>query len=144
TVGGTGTTIAVTPGTTYKWVALSYNNQDPIPTITTGNTSLLMPQNKDILYASGNITIPSTPGANVSLPIAFNHAFSRLAIELNSMGVFRPMNSGTVSVTGLALRTGTINLVTGAVTPETTTFTPTINWDSFTNIDPAYSDAKIA
>ncbi|KKO91186.1 hypothetical protein AAW12_11745 [Sphingobacterium sp. Ag1] len=142
TVGGSGT-IAVTPGTTYKWVALSYNNQDAIPTITTGNTSLLMPQNKDILYASGNITVPSTPGSNVSLPITFNHAFSRLAIELNSMGVFGPMNSGTVSVTGLTLRTGTINLATGAITPEATTFTPTVNWSSFTNIDPAYSDAKI-
>ncbi|MGJ1436949.1 hypothetical protein [Sphingobacterium siyangense] len=143
TVGGTGTTIAVTPGTTYKWVALSYNNEDAIPTITTGNTSLLMPQNKDILYASGNITIPSAPGSNISLPITFNHAFSRLAIELNSMGVFGPMNSGTVAVTGLALRTGTINLATGVVTPETTTFSPTINFSSFTNIDPAYSDAKI-
>lgn len=143
TVGSTGTTIPVTPGTTYKWVALSYNNQDPIPTITTGNTSLLMPENKDILYASGNVTIPSSPGADIALPITFNHAFSRLAIELNSMGVFGPMNSGAVSVTGLALRTGTIDLATGAITPETTTFTPTINWDSFTNIDPAYSDAKI-
>ena len=144
TVGGTTTTIPVTHGTTYKWVALSYNNQDAIPTITTGNTSLLLPENKDVLYASGNVTIPNTPDVDVSLPITFNHTFSRLALELNSMGVFGPMNSGTVSVSGLTLRTGTLNLATGGLTPSATTFTPTINWNSFTNIDPTYSDAKIA
>ncbi|MGE8241629.1 MAG: hypothetical protein ACN6PD_02895, partial [Sphingobacterium sp.] len=144
TVGGTTVTVPVSAGQTYKWVALSYNNQDAIPTITTGSPSLVLPENKDVLYASGNVTIPSAPGSDVSLPITFNHVFSRLAIELNSMGVFGPMNSGTVSVSGLTLRTGTLNVATGALTPAATTFTPTINWSSFTNIDPAYSDAKIA
>lgn len=144
TVGGTAVTVPVSAGQTYKWVALSYNNQDAIPTITTGNTSLLLPENKDVLFASGNVTIPATPGSDVSLPITFNHVFSRLAIELNTMGIFGPMNSGTVSVSGLTLRTGTLNLATGALTPAATTFTPTINWASFTNIDPAFSDAKIA
>jgi len=144
TVGETVITVPVSAGQTYKWVALSYNNQDAIPTITTGNPSLVLPENKDVLYASGNVTVPSTPGSDVPLPITFDHVFSRIAIELNSMGVFGPMNSGAVSVSGLTLRTGTLNLATGALTPAATTFTPTINWSSFTNIDPVYSDAKIA
>ncbi|AIM38980.1 hypothetical protein KO02_21485 [Sphingobacterium sp. ML3W] len=144
TTGSTGTTIGVTPGATYKWVALSYNNAEAIPTIATGSTSILLPENKDVLYTSGNVTIPSAPGADVSLPITFQHAFSRLAIELNSMGVFGNMNSGTVSVSGLALKTATIDVATGALTPSASTYTPAINWNSFTNIDAAYNDAKIA
>lgn len=143
-VAGSVSTINVTPGTTYKWVALSYNNEDAIPDITAGSTSLELPENKDVLYASGNVTVPSTPGADVALPITFDHKFSRIAIELNSMGIFGPMNSGTVSVSGLDLRTGTIDLATGAITAASTTFTPTIDWNSFTNIDPTYADAKIA
>lgn len=137
-------TIAVTPGQTYKWYALSYNDATAIDDISISNTSINLPENKDILYTSGDITIPSTPGADVALAITFKHKFSRIAIELNSMGVFGNMNAGDVSVTGLALKTGAIDVKTGAITPKSTTFTPTINWASFTNIDPSYSDAKIA
>lgn len=137
-------TIAVTPGQTYKWYALSYNDATAIDDISISNTSINLPENKDILYTSGDITIPSTPGADVALAITFKHKFSRIAIELNSMGVFGNMNSGNVSVSGLALKTGAIDVKTGAITPKSTTFTPTINWASFTNVDAAYSDAKIA
>ncbi|MDH5828796.1 hypothetical protein [Sphingobacterium faecium] len=137
-------TIAVTPGQTYKWYALSYNDATAIDDISISNTSINLPENKDILYTSGDITIPSTPGADVALAITFKHQFSRIAIELNSMGVFGNMNSGNVSVSGLALKTGAIDVKTGAITPKSTTFTPTINWASFTNVDAAYSDAKIA
>ncbi|QQD15530.1 hypothetical protein [Sphingobacterium sp. UDSM-2020] len=136
--------ISVTPGQTYKWVALSYNDNTNITDITSANTTLTLPENKDILYATNIITIPSTPNANVPLPITFGHKFARIAIELNSMGVFGNMNSGDISVTGLNLKTASIDVKTGLLTPLTNTFTPTINWNSFTNIDPAFSDAKIA
>lgn len=143
-VSGTDLTIPVTHGTTYKWVALSYNNTDAIPDITVANPTLQLPENKDVLYASGSITIPTTPGTDVSLPITFAHKYSRIAIELNTMGVFGNMVSGNLAVSNLALRSAALNVATGALTPSATTFAPTLNWASFTNIDPTYSDAKIA
>ena len=137
--------MSVTPGTKYRWIALSYNNDNdgvPMPSITSANMNVQLPENQDVLYASGKIEIPST-GGHVALPITFKHRYSRIAIELNSIGVFGNMNSGDISVTGLNLKKGTLNLATNVLTPDATAFTPTINWSKFTNIDQGYTDRKI-
>ncbi|QRY58273.1 hypothetical protein [Sphingobacterium siyangense] len=138
-------TITVTPGTTYKWVAFSYNNTEDITAITTANPTVTV-DNKDLLYASGNITIPNTPGVDVSLPILFEHKFSRIGIRLNTMGVFGPITSvGTIGLSNVSKKTATINVATGAFTPATTsTAVTSLSLSDFTNVTPGFADDKIA
>jgi len=137
---GTAGTIDVTKGTTYKWVAVSYNNGESVPS----TASFAIPGGKDVLYASGTTTIPTGAGTvNVPIGITFAHKFSRIAIELNSMGMFGNMQSPTtVAISGLSLQTGTLNVVDGTV-GGLTSYAQTINFDSFTDVDPLYQDDKI-
>lgn len=138
--GTAGTIEGLDPAASYTWVALSYNSKDDAPSLTPASGAIALPQNKDILYASGTVNLATSPSIN----IVFNHAFSRIGIELNTIGVFGNMTgTPTLSVSGLNLATGSINLLTGAVTAGAT-FTPTLSYADFKNIDPLYNDAKIA
>lgn len=138
--GSAGTIDGLDPASSYTWVALSYNSKDDAPSLTPASGAIALPQNKDILYASGTVNLATSPSIN----ILFNHAFSRIGIELNTIGVFGNMTgTPTLSVSGLNLATGSINLLTGAVTAGAT-FTPTLSYADFKNIDPLYNDAKIA
>lgn len=133
---GTATPISVDNGSAYKWVALSYNNTDLIPD-RGANDDFTLPQNKDVLYASSttDFTTSDTP---VPVTITFKRLFSRIGIELNTMGLFGTMNSATVGVSGQTVKTGTINLTTKAfVGPLTTGTTPTLAFGNFTNISDA-------
>src|SRR5690606_16041044 len=79
-----------------------------------------------------------------SIGILFNHAFSRIGIELNTIGVFGEITGNPlVSVTGLELATGSINLLDGSITAGAN-YTPTLSYLDFENVDPAFNDAKIA
>ncbi len=138
--GTAGTIDGLDPAGSYKWVALSYNSKDDAPSSTPTSGEIALPQNKDVLYASGTVDLATSSNIN----ILFNHAFSRVGIELNTIGVFGNITGNpSVSVSGLNLATGSINLLTGAVTAGAT-FTPTLSYADFKNVDPLYNDAKIA
>lgn len=138
--GTAGTIEGLDPAGSYTWVALSYNAKDTAPSLTPASGSIALPQNKDVLYATGSVNLASSPTIN----ILFNHAFSRVGIELNTIGVFGNITGNpSVAVSGLNLATGSINLLDGAVTAGAS-FTPTLSYADFKNIDPLHNDAKIA
>ncbi|MGB3063234.1 fimbrillin family protein [Sphingobacterium thalpophilum] len=138
--GSSGTIEGLDPATTYTWVALSYNSDADQPSETPSGTSITLPENKDVLYANGTLNLSENP----NIDILFNHAFSRIGIELNTIGVFGNITgTPTVSLSGLELATGTIDLISGAITANQT-FTPSLSYTDFENIDPAHDDAKIA
>lgn len=139
--GTAGTIEGLDPAGSYTWVALSYNTKDgDKPALTPANGAIALPQNKDVLYASGTVDLAT----NSNINILFNHAFSRIGIELNTIGVFGEITgSPSVTVSGLNLATGSIDLLTGTVSAGQT-FTPTLSYADFKNIDPAHNDAKIA
>ncbi|WP_324758183.1 fimbrillin family protein [Sphingobacterium thalpophilum] len=139
--GTAGTIEGLDPAGSYTWVALSYNTKDgDKPALTPANGAIALPQNKDVLYASGTVDLAT----NSNINILFNHAFSRIGIELNTIGVFGEITgSPSVTVSGLNLATGSIDLLTGTVSAGQT-FTPTLSYADFVNIDPAHNDAKIA
>ncbi len=139
--GTAGTIEGLDPAGSYTWVALSYNTKDgDKPALTPANGAIALPQNKDVLYASGTVDLATSSNIN----ILFNHAFSRIGIELNTIGVFGEITgSPSVSVSGLNLATGSIDLLTGTVSAGDT-FVPNLTYADFKNIDPAHNDAKIA
>ncbi|MGJ1411643.1 fimbrillin family protein [Sphingobacterium thalpophilum] len=139
--GTAGTIEGLDPAGSYTWVALSYNTKDgDKPALTPANGAIALPQNKDVLYASGTVDLATSSNIN----ILFNHAFSRIGIELNTIGVFGEITgSPSVTVSGLNLATGSIDLLTGTVSAGDT-FVPTLSYADFVNIDPAHNDAKIA
>lgn len=112
-------TLAVEKGQEYEWYALSYNNTDDISSVTPDGTDLIqLDGNKDALYTKGTFIVPNTPGdVAVPLNITFDHKFARIAIELNTMGMFGPIQTGTnlttVAVTGLDPQKAKINIKTG-------------------------------
>src|SRR5690606_28492913 len=140
TSGTAGTIEGLDPASSYTWVALSYNSSDQAPSLAPSSGSIDLPQNTDVLYASGTVDLATDP----SIGILFNHAFSRIGIELNTIGVFGEITGNPlVSVTGLELATGSINLLDGSITAGAN-YTPTLSYLDFENVDPAFNDAKSA
>ncbi|MGO1672275.1 MAG: fimbrillin family protein, partial [Sphingobacterium sp.] len=110
------------------------------PSLTPASGSLDLPENTDVLYASGTVDLADDP----TIGVLFDHAFSRIGIELNTIGAFGDITgTPSVSVTGLNLATGNIDLLSGEVTAGETS-SPTLEYADFENVDPDYDDAKIA
>ncbi|WP_286862284.1 MULTISPECIES: hypothetical protein [Sphingobacterium] len=141
-IAGTQGTIDVTQGTTYKWVALSYNTTDDVPEITPTNTKISLPGGKDILYTSGEVSVP-TGGTSVNVPIniMFNHKFARLGIELNTQGMFANMTGAKVAVAGI--KTASIDIASGTLS-DLVAADHEIPFVDFKDINALYQDAKIA
>src|SRR5690606_8640389 len=139
--GTSGMIEGLNPEGSYTWVALSYNDSEDAPAETPSGADVALMQNKDVLYASGAINLAESN----TIDITFDHLFSRIGIELNTIGVFGEI-TGTpaISVSGMALTTGSLNLLTGDVTPSGSTFDPVLSYADFENVDPNYDDAKIA
>src|SRR5690606_7487803 len=94
-----------------------------------GMVSLLA--GKDVLYASGTFEVANDDGdVVVPLSITFDHKLSRVAIELNTMGMFAPINSASVTVKGLNLIPDAINITTGEFMGDTQQDV-TINFNDF-------------
>ena len=139
---GTQGTIDVTQGKTYKWVALSYNSAEDIPEITSADTKISLPSGKDILYTSGEVSVPTGNGnVNVPIDIMFKHKFARLGVELNTQGMFANMTGAKVAVAGI--KTASIDLATGNLS-DLVTADHEIPFTSFKDINSLYQDAKIA
>lgn len=139
---------AGTPGTiegldataSYTWVALSYNAESAAPSLTPASGSLDLPENTDVLYASGTVDLADDP----TIGVLFDHAFSRIGIEINTIGAFGEITgTPSISVTGLDLATGNIDLLSGEITAGETS-SQTLEYADFENVDPDYDDAKIA
>lgn len=136
--------IALNRGETYHWHAVSYHNSDPIPDLDSDNPELDVPANTDLLYASGSIEIPAqAPDNIVSLGIVFEHKYARIALELNSMGMFGDMNNVGLSISGVSGARSRINLRDGSLS-NISSDPITIGFDDFVNVDPLYADRKIA
>jgi len=124
----------------YKWVAISYNDATNTPEVAVDGSSIDLDENVDVLYASGEVDLAADP----AISITFDHAFARIGVELNTIGVFGTIDDATISVDGLQLTTGSIDLFSGALTPNSTTFTPQIDYANFVSVDGVNQDAKIA
>lgn len=139
-VGGTETieTTGLETNKDYTWVALSYRDAVEKPGLTAADVAL--PANKDVLRAMGTLNLSQSQSVN----ILFDHVYSRIGIELNTIGVFGAINN-TPTITipkGLNLASGTLNLLSGILTPsQSTTDISVLNLE---DIDPNYQDRKIA
>lgn len=141
---GTPGEIVVPKGNDYNWYAVSYNSADDSPSVDPENAVLNLPGDKDVLYASGQFSIDANANDdNIALGIVFEHVFARVAIELNTMGMFADMVSATVEVSGNDSKTGTLDLLTGAVSGLTNS-TQTLDFSSFADVEPPYKDRKVA
>lgn len=138
--GTQGTVEGLDPEGSYTWVALSYNSKEDSPELTPATADVELPENEDVLYASGTVNLATDP----TISILFDHVYSRIGIELNTIGIFGEI-TGTpaVSVSGLNLASGSLNLLSGVLTPGAT-FAPNLTYADFENVDPAYNDQKIA
>ncbi|KEQ28201.1 hypothetical protein N180_00760 [Pedobacter antarcticus 4BY] len=143
-VSGTAGAVDVAKGTSYNWYAISYNSTDAVPDVDPAAPTLALPGGKDVLYASGTIAIPANgPDGNSPLGITFKHSLARIAVELNTMGMFADINTAAVSVSGIVLKTATINLKTGALS-DLVDYTQVVNYASFSDVLAPYHDAKVA
>jgi len=138
---GTQASIDVLKGTTYRWAALSYNTAEDVPDILQESTKIVLPAGKDILYTSGEVVVPTGAGnINVPIDITFKHKFARLAVELNSQGMFANMTGAKVNVTGI--KTATIDVVTGGLS-DLVSADQEMPLTVFKDVDPLYQDDKI-
>lgn len=128
--------IDVVKGATYNWVAYSYNKDanTSLPDITdAANPTVSTGENVDLLHATGTISIPTTSGTiTTALNINFAHKLRRIAVQLNTEGMFADLTAGSVTfddaTSGNFFEKATFNLKTGAIVPSTnSTFTvPTV------------------
>ena len=138
---GSAGSVSLEPGT-YKWAALSYNDENTVDDLSVGgNTDIVLPAGKDVLYANGDVTIAN--GTSSSINITFKRKYSRLGIELNTMGMFANMENANVVVSGLSVTKATIQMFDGGL-KDFVSAPQTIDYSSFVNVDPSYNDAKIA
>ncbi|NGM65128.1 fimbrillin family protein [Sphingobacterium sp. SGR-19] len=136
--------IAILGGETYSWYAVSYHNSDPIPEVDSNNPILDVPENTDLLYASGIIEAPTqTSEESLSLGIVFTHKYARIALELNTMGMFGNMNNVGLTISGAAGTKANINLKDGSLS-NISADPATLSFNDFENVDPLYADRKIA
>ncbi len=109
---GSTASIPVEKGKTYEWFALSYNNTAEIPAGTNGVVAV--DDEAALLYASGEFSVEDTEGdVVVPVEITFKPRLTRVAIEINTMGMFAAIESFDVKVTGLHATPDAINVVTG-------------------------------
>ena len=137
--------IDVVKGASYRWIAYSYNRDnsvtlpdvaDPLaPILSTG-------EGYDLLYATDTIDISNT--GNTPLGILFKHKLSRVAVELNTMGMFADLNAAQITFAGNYFGKGSIDLFTGVVTNDQNYATTPIssNFQRIPNY--SYGDRNVA
>lgn len=112
---GTTGSIAVEKGATYEWFAVSYNSTTAVPEAT-GNDVVLSDINS-LLYAKGEFAVGTGEGdVVVPLAIVFKPRVTKAQIEINTMGMFAPVASAEINVTGLYAAPEAIDVVTGDLT----------------------------
>lgn len=118
---GTAGSIAVEKGASYEWFAVSYNSSTAVPEPTSG-TDVELSDISSLLYANGEFAVGSGDGdVVVPLAIVFKPRVTKALIEINTMGMFAPVASATINVTGLYAAPESIDVVTGNLTGGTQT-----------------------
>jgi len=151
-VSGTEIQLDVAKGGKYIWYAYSYNNTDELPEpANTENPSIEAPVEKDLLYATGEITIPvTTSGEYHEYPIAitFMHKMAQVSVKIdaNILAQYAAINGIKVSFDqNDYIKKGTFNIKGNSmsnleVVPTTDLFTtpsPTNVWEAnFYTADP--------
>ncbi|KUY29900.1 fimbrillin family protein [Elizabethkingia ursingii] len=113
---GSPLTFEVERAKTYKWISYSYNSNETITDVIDPVTPTLPTSiDKDLLYASGEITIESQ---QPSVPIVFRHMLARLKLQLDSTEFIGDILSAGLSAriydyTELGI--GTLNLSDGSI-----------------------------
>ncbi|MCA5005919.1 hypothetical protein [Sphingobacterium bovistauri] len=113
-------------GKNYKWVAYSYNNNQPITdVINASSLSIQTPVDKDLLYAAStaNILVPvdnSTNVPDVKVNILFKHRLARLAITVraNDFPAIMPNSQFNVQLAATSqsyFKSGSLNLVSNQI-----------------------------
>ncbi|MCT4121731.1 fimbrillin family protein [Elizabethkingia anophelis] len=119
-VAGMPGSIEVSKGQKYKWIAYSYNNNAAIPAITDNqNPTIATAVDKDLLYASGEVTIGTSPQGEQltqALPITFEHKMSKISLAINARGMNATIdNIAVVMRTPVSFNQGILDLKTGAM-----------------------------
>lgn len=140
-ISGTVGSIPVEKGASYEWFALSFNSTDEVPAGTDG--SVAIDDHSGILYAKGEFEVPAGDGdVVVPLNITFKPQLTRVAIEINTMGMFAPIASAVVSVTGGYASPDAINIVTGDF--EGTAAPVSVSFGDFADVVTGQGDRKVA
>lgn len=120
TSGETGS-IPVEKGATYEWFALSYNTENAVPE-SDANGEVAVEEGEGLLYASGDFTVADEDGdVVVPLNVTFKPQLTKVTVELNTQGMFAPIASADVSVTGVYSAPESINILTGEFTGDAET-----------------------
>jgi hypothetical protein len=126
----TNTALEVSTGTTYKFVAYSYNSavspDYPGPTITVASPH-------DLLWGSTSKLIQAT---DYDVSITMNHLFSQVNVKATSANL--PNQPKIMNMTGVTITPGTtvdLPIFTGIISQNATAATQTIpSWNGFNNI----------
>ncbi|GHE39872.1 hypothetical protein [Sphingobacterium griseoflavum] len=136
--------INVARGETYTWYAYSYNDTLDVadlanynnPVVPTGTT-------RDLITASGTRQI--TASGNTPLNVVLQHRTNRVAVEVNTMGMFSTLSAVTVTLGGNYFTSGTCDLRTGAVSGASTYTTPVLTAANLPNLPGTTTgDQKVA
>lgn len=140
-VSGETGSLPVEKGKIYEWYALSYNNTDDVPEGDENGQVPIM-AGDGLLYATGVFDVEDVDGdVVVPLTITFKPRLTRLVIELNTMGMFAPIQSADVSVSGLYVAPEAIDIVTGQFMGDTTE-NLSIAFGDFTDVQGAEGHRK--
>ncbi|PRD46956.1 hypothetical protein [Sphingobacterium haloxyli] len=138
---GTVGSIPVEKGASYEWFALSFNSTEEVPAGTDG--SVAIDDHSGVLYAKGEFSVPSGDGdVVVPLNVTFKPQLTRVAIEINTMGMFAPIASANVSVRGGYAAPDAINVTTGDF--EGTAAPVTVSYADFADVVTGQGDRKVA
>ncbi|MGN5953128.1 hypothetical protein ACP6L2_00800 [Sphingobacterium lactis] len=103
----------------YDWYAFSNNttSNNDVPDVLSGNSLEVMSENKDLLWAKGEI-LASTATTNQRLGITFQHKLARMQVNLDYRGLFINSMSNydfNLALTGASptFRKGILDLKTG-------------------------------
>lgn len=138
---GTIGSIPVEKGATYEWFALSFNSTEEVSAGTDGTVEI--EDHSGVLYAKGEFDVAGGDGdVVVPLNITFKPQLTRVAIEINTMGMFAPIASANVSVTGGYAAPDAINILTGDF--EGSSDAVTVSYSDFVDVVTGQGDRKVA
>ena len=97
------TSLIVYKDSTYKWVAYSYNNTNAISDVVNQSSFVInTPVDRDLLYDSGDITIPNNNSLvvpDIKVNINFKHRLARIGVAIRG-------NDFPATITNLTARLG--------------------------------------
>lgn len=130
-VSGTDTPIVLPVGKQLVWYAYSYNDDNAVAEpADLNNPSIVTPNDKDLLYASGSFTSSKSV---TRIPITFAHKLARIDVQVNSDQLSATITqiAGTIANT-TGINAGTLNLRTGSISNIVNSTVGNLTW---TNAD---------